>query len=158
MKAFFSARSPLWQIVITLTLFPLFMLAAYSKQHDTQEFNQLDAAVLIAAACVLLFIGIYTVMLVVYNRRHPSTKVSVFGISPVELKDEDEGMQMLTARATRAVYTYHTVTLPLLGFALLYLPSSIYTTLTGLMLLLLGHYVVYWRAIWPAFQDLPDES
>ena len=158
MKAFFSARSPLWQIIITLALFPLFMLVAYSKQHDTQAFNQLDAAVLTVAGLVFFLVGLYTAMLVSYNRKHPSTKVSVFGISPVELKDEDEGMQMLTSRATRAVYTYHTVALPLLGLALVYLPSSIYTSLAGLMILLLGHYIVYWRAIWPAFQDLPEES
>ena len=158
MKALFSARSPLWQMIATLILFPLLMLAAYSRQHDTKEFNERDALVLIAGAIVAVLFAAYVAMLLVYNRRNPQTKVNIFGMSPVELKNEDEGMRMVTARATEHVYKYHTFAIPLIALVLVYMPQSVYATLSGLMILLLGHYAVYWRAIWPAFQEPTDET
>ncbi len=158
MKASFSARSPLWQIVATLILFPLLMLVAYSRQNDTTEFNKLDLFVLIAGAVVLLLFAAYILMLIQYNRHHPENKVGLFGMSPIELKNEDEGMSMFTAHATQRVYKYYTFALPFTALILLYLPHSIYITLTVLMLLMIGHYIIYWHAIWPVFKELPDET
>ncbi|RYF28796.1 MAG: hypothetical protein EOO17_04015 [Chloroflexi bacterium] len=65
--------------------------------------------------------------------------------------------RMITARATRLVYRFHTFALPLAAVLLIYLPLSIYSALSCLFVLSLGHYATYWYAIWPAFKESEEE-
>lgn len=157
MKPLFSARSPLWQIAAVIILYPLLMLIAYARSQNVDSFTTADAYSLAYAAIALVLTGLYITMLVRYNRRHPNSKIDLTSSTPAELKEEDEGMRMITARATRLVYRFHTFALPLAAVLLIYLPLSIYSALSCLFVLSLGHYATYWYAIWPAFKESEEE-
>lgn len=88
-----------------------------------------------------------------YNKTHPKNKISLTQVRPAELNDDDERLTGVTARATRNVYIYHNLALPILGLALLFVQPTLSTTIILIGILTMGHYVAYWIGIKPALQD-----
>ena len=148
MKQFFNARSPLWPCVFLMIFFAFVGNIALGK---TLNLGTLASSILAVAAITIC--ASYLMAIARYNCRHPKHPVKYWGLLPAELKDEDEGMRMFTARATRRVYIYHSVMLPLagLGYALL-LPSPV-IMVCAFALLAVGQVVTYWIAMWPVFRD-----
>lgn len=141
-----------------MLLYGVFFYAAIliAKRHDTlnQEVLQLNHTLTLVAALVLvLVVAAYTVQIMHYNHLHPKTPIRYLGLLPPELKEEDEGMRMFTARATRRVYIFHATFLPI--FAILYaylLPPPVYVV-SGLAFLVLGHFGIYLATIWPVLGE-----
>lgn len=154
MKKLFNARSPFWQLL----LYGVFFYAAIliTKRQDTTnpELLQLNHTLTFVAALALVFVGImYAVQIVRYNRTHQKSKIRFFGLFPPELQEEDEGMRMFTARATRRVYIFHATCLPILAISYAYLlPPPVYVV-AGLAILTIGHFGIYLATIWPVLGE-----
>lgn len=154
MKKLFNARSPFWQLILYGTFFYAAILIA--KRHETKdaELLQLNYSLSFAAGVLLIVIGIaYAVQIIRYNKIHKNTPIRYFGLFPPELKEEDEGMRMFTARATRRVYIFHATFLPILAIIYVYiLPSAVYA-IAGLAFLVIGHFAIYLTSIWPVLEE-----
>ena len=148
-KKLIDIRSPLWQLLAILLFYPTALLIAY--RNDTSDPQHWTVATLMALSLVVfIYVGALGLRTMLHNRKNPSAKINPWSIVPLELKEEDEGMRMITGRATRQTYIYDSAAIPLLALALLFLPHNIYIALTGVVLLSVGHYAVYWRYIWKA--------
>ncbi|TYR74185.1 hypothetical protein FZC79_15320 [Rossellomorea vietnamensis] len=78
-----------------------------------------------------------------YNRRNPEDKIKP-SIIPMELREEDEGMQWLTFKATRKVYIFYAFAIPL-GIALTaYLNHLPYFSIILLAVMGMVQYLIYW--------------
>lgn|GEM_PF-3199403 len=158
MKQIFSIKSPIWQILAATLLYVVVLLITYDKQHSPAEgFTPARIGLFVAAALAILYSIIYTTAISRYNKRNPHDTLSITGVKPAELRDEDEGMRMITARATERVYRYHSFALPLSMVFIALSDASAYGVSTILFLLTLGHYLTYWRGIWPAFGEAAEE-
>ena len=158
MKNVFSVKSPLWQIVAASLLYAVLVLVSIDSQApDVRGMTAVRAGIISLAAIVFLYSILYSLALHRHNKRTPLDQLSVTGVKPAEIRDEDEGMQILTAKATLRVYRYHSFALPLAMAVIVLAGSSAIQTITILFAVILGHYVVYWHAIWPAFKESNDE-
>lgn len=158
MKQIFSIKSPIWQIIGAAHLYIVALLTTYDKQHGASEvFTPAGIGILAVASLIILYSAIYAIAISRYNKQNPHAKLSITGVKPAELRDEDEGMRMITARATERVYRYHSFALPLSMVFIALSDASAYGVSTILFLLTLGHYLTYWRGIWPAFQETTEE-
>ncbi len=154
MKKLFSARSPFWQLLLYGVFFYAAILIA--KQHETahEELLQLNQLLVFIAAILLLVIAtLYAITMIRYNRKNPKNPIRYWGLLPPELKEEDEGMRMFTAQATRRVYIFHATFLPILAILYAYLLPPPITVLGGLAFLTLGHYTLYLVTIWPILSE-----
>lgn len=158
MKQLFSIKSPLWQIIAASFLYVILLLIIHDAPNDQSGLTPTRVGLLIGAAAVLLYTVIYIISVITYNKKHPDHRLSVTGIKPPEILDEDEGMNMLTARATKRVYRYHAFALPFLAVFITIIEASLTVVVTALFIATIIHYLVYWHAIWPAFQDTIDEE
>ncbi|MNL61940.1 hypothetical protein D3C87_1859190 [compost metagenome] len=96
---------------------------------------------------------VYTAAILRYNRRHSHTPIRALGLFPPELKEEDEGMRLFTARATRRVYIFHATFLPLFAILYAYLLPPPAIVIGGLAFLTLGHFALYLVTIWPVLGE-----
>lgn len=60
----------------------------------------------------LLIMGLYFGLLCIHNKRHPERKIKWITYIPYELREEDEGMQWVTYKATRKVYIFYYFAIP----------------------------------------------
>ncbi len=152
MQSIFSIRSPLWQIVSSIAMFIVLGLITYTEQNPNHSPIVTVMILLIglfAFGAIFIFAGLARK----YNKTHKHGKLNIWGFSPAELLQEDEGMRMFTGRATQRVYAYHAWALPATAIFITFTQGSVYVTLLALAVLTVGHYITYWRAIWPALQD-----
>ncbi|MGD6965652.1 hypothetical protein ACQCVP_04435 [Rossellomorea vietnamensis] len=78
-----------------------------------------------------------------YNRRNPGDKIKP-SVIPMELREEDEGMQWLTFKATRKVYIFYAFAIPL-GIALTaYFNHLPYFSIILLAVMGIVQYLIYW--------------
>ncbi|MGB3414648.1 MAG: hypothetical protein WBA28_08035 [Microbacteriaceae bacterium] len=152
MKKLFSARSPLWQISIysCFVVFGILILLDKEQPSVTGNFN---STMLILSAIVFALGITYCAQIFRFNKKHPKNMIRYWGLLPPEFKEEDEGMAMVTARATRNVYIFHASALPMACIAYIFFLPSALITFIGLSALLLGHFIVYWVSIWPAWSE-----
>ena len=150
MKKLFNARSPFWQLLIYWIFFYAAILITKRDETTDQALLQINNVLVSLSALGLVVIGaIYAFIMYRYNRKHPKNPIRYAGLLPPELKEEDEGMRMFTARATRRVYIFHATFLPILAMIYtLWLPSPSYM-IGGLAFLTLGHFTIYLLTIWP---------
>jgi hypothetical protein len=157
MKYLPSAKSPFWQLLFAVQFFALaYVLATNGPifQNDTDSVNAmipLGALILVATFLITALLGLMAVQR--HNKTHPKDKLNIFQITPPELMDDDERLTGVTAKATRNVYLYHNVALPILAVVLLFAHPSLPTVVILVGLLTIGHYIAYWIGIKPALQN-----
>lgn len=152
-KKLLNARSPLWQLLI----FGVFFYAAIlitereTTGAEPRDVNQL--LIFVATLALVALCTVYVVQILRYNRTHSNTPIRFLGLFPPELKEEDEGMRMFTARATRRVYIFHAIFLPILAIAYVYLLPPPVLVVAGLAFLVLGHFSIYLATIFPVLGE-----
>ncbi|QTD39415.1 hypothetical protein [Sporosarcina sp. Te-1] len=60
----------------------------------------------------ILFLILSIILVIVHNKRYPEDKMQLWTLVPYELREEDEGLQYYTYRATRKVYIFFAHALP----------------------------------------------
>lgn len=81
-----------------------------------------------------------------YNKRYPHDAVKA-SIIPMELREEDEGVQWITFKATRKVYIFYTFAIPI-GIALTaYLNHIVYFPIILLAVMGTLQYIIYWTSM-----------
>jgi hypothetical protein len=153
LRKLFNTRSPFWQLLIYSVFFFAAILTVTQKTSGADLFGINYILTVISAVVLIVLSVIYTVQVVRYNRRHPKTPIRFFGLLPPELKEEDEGMRMFTARATRRVYIFHATLLPIFAIIYLYFLLSPVYVITGLAFLVIGHFAIYLGTIWPVLGE-----
>lgn len=157
MKNLFKARSPFWQLITYTAFFFAAVLIALRPDITSPSQLELNNFLSLAAVVILFLIGLAQLVTILrYNRRHPQTPIRYYGIFPPELHEQDEGMRSFTAKATRKVYIFHAIFLPIFAiiFALLNPPNVL--VIAGLAFLVLGHFTIYLITIWPVLQEEGD--
>ena len=153
MSRIFSARSPLWQISIYTLLFIFAFIVQSVREGVFERSLTSGVAIWVIALLALALAIIYGFSILSYNRKHPQNRIRYWGMLPPEFQEEDEGLAALTARATRRVYIFHASLLPVFSFIYIYfLPAPLWV-IAGLAILVLGHFIIYWVSIWPAWSD-----
>ena len=146
MKQLFSIRSPFWTCIFILLFF---IVTGYMLLED--NFN-IDAPWRLAmAGVVLLLCLVYIFAIYRHNVKNPNYPIKYLGIP--ELKDEDEGMRMFTARATYRVYIFHSFALPLAAIIYVLMQPPAIIVLAMFALLALGQVIVYWVSMWPVYSN-----
>ncbi|MGF2616204.1 hypothetical protein FZC84_00315 [Rossellomorea vietnamensis] len=78
-----------------------------------------------------------------YNRMNPEDKIKP-SVIPMELREEDEGLQWLTFNATRKVYIFYAFAIPF-GIALTaYFNDVPYFSIILLAVMGIVQYLIYW--------------
>lgn len=157
MKHLPSAKSPFWQMLFAAQFFILaylLIIGELSIGNGTYSMGiTIPFSILALVAIFFTTTALALIAIRNYNKTHPKNKISLTQVRPAELNDDDERLTGVTARATRNVYIYHNLALPILGLALLFVQPTLSTTIILIGILTMGHYVAYWIGIKPALQD-----
>lgn len=153
LKKLFTTRSPFWQLLIYSLFFFVAFLTIVRQTGDNEPPQLNNILTLIAVTILIILSGIYTVQVFLYNRKYPKNPIRYYGFLPPELKEEDEGMRMFTARATRRVYIFHATLIPIFAILCVYLLPSHAVIVAGLAILVIGHYGIYLATIWPVLGE-----
>lgn len=128
-------QSPLFNSVLIIC-FGLIMVGEYYSAH-VPPWLIVDPMYL--GIPILIIIAIIPF----YNKMHPHDRVKP-SVIPMELREEDEGMQWITFKATRKVYIFYAFAIPL-GIGLTayfnhisYLPIILFAVM-GVV-----QYLIYW--------------
>ncbi|WP_025027077.1 hypothetical protein [Caldalkalibacillus mannanilyticus] len=106
----------------------------------------LSVTIIIGGIVLPIFLLVYSVLLFKLDKTH------LFTLKPPEINDEDEGSQLIYNMATRRVYTYYTILIPILTIAVLFISLSPWT-LSGFSIILslvvvsLIHYIIYYKTV-----------
>src|SRR5690625_3810870 len=57
--------------------------------------------------------AIYIALVVIHNHRNPDKKIALITFIPYELREDDEGIQWYTFKATRKVYIFYSMVIPI---------------------------------------------
>ncbi|MGM0845663.1 MAG: hypothetical protein ACQEUT_11850 [Bacillota bacterium] len=128
-------QSPLFNCLLILC-FGLIMIGEHYAAH-VPAWLIIDPMVL--GIPILIIIAIIPI----YNRRYPDDKIKP-SVIPMELREEDEGMQWLTFKATRKVYIFYAFAIPV-GIALIsYFNKVPYFSIILLAVMGIAQYLIYW--------------
>lgn len=157
MKHLPSAKSPLWQMLFAGHFF-VFAYILITRGFNLTNYTLPMRFTIPPEVLALLGTLLITVILAAtavrrHNRTHPKDKISMLQVMPPEFNDGDERLSSITANATRNVYSYHNLALPILAITLLLLQPPLPTTLVLVGSLTIGHYIAYWIGIRPALKD-----
>lgn len=152
MKSTFNARSPLWQILFIILFFCFLGLNAHEQDANSLA-NQYAVLNVLLGVVLVAYLGIYSFSIQAYNKTNPLKKIKLTGYTPAELNDEDEITELITARATRATYVFHSFAIPLFAVVAVIFSADIYITLVMMAMLAIGHYAIYWYKIWPILRE-----
>lgn len=160
MKQLFNVRSPLWQILSYGLFFGAAILIVQRPEiTDPSSLHTNYIVSFVIGVVLLIILGLYMLMYIRHNRMHPKNRIRYFGLLPPEFREEDEGLQSFTAKATRRVYIFHASALPVMGmiYVYLYLYFEVILSPTlvvsGLGVLVLSHFIIYFVSIWPVLRD-----
>mgnify|MGYP000586769846 CR=1 FL=1 len=92
----------------------------------------------------LLLLGLFLVLILIHNRRHPTDKLSLISWTPYEFKEEDEGMRWITLQACRKVYVFYYVAIPIGALLIMVFRSYSFVPLLVLFVMGAGQYWLYW--------------
>lgn len=128
-------QSPLFNVVLVLGL-GLIMLSEKYSGHLPAWFD-IDPMVL--GIPILILVGIIPF----YNLMNPNEKIKP-SVLPMELREEDEGMQWLTYKATRSVYVFFALFIPPAIALIAYLNEIVYLPIIVLIFMGVSQYLIYW--------------
>lgn len=135
-------RSPLVMIVMLIYLGVL-----YVGVHEGWPYRML------VYPFFTLFIVYFGVMMI-HNKKHPNRKINIFTYIPYELREEDEGLQWITYKATRKVYIFYYFAIPC-GILLVTVFHSVIPYFPIWLLVSFGvtQYLIYWFEIRKIFKE-----
>lgn len=139
-------RSPIWGYFFLVVFFASMALNVVES----------DLTVWIAAVVVAVTVVVsttYTIALSRWNKQHLKHPIRYWGLIPPELKEEDEGMQMFTARATRRVYIYFGWAIPATAFIYVLTNPSPLMMIGLFAALAFGQQIIYYVAMLPVFKE-----
>ncbi|WP_226672053.1 hypothetical protein [Rossellomorea aquimaris] len=128
-------QSPIFNVVLIIGL-GLVMIGDHYAEH-IPAWLVVDPMVLGVPILILM------ALIPIYNKRHPTSRIKP-SVIPMEMREEDEGMQWLTFKATRKVYIFFAFAIPI-GIALTaylqhipYLPVVLFSVMGAMQ------YLIYW--------------
>lgn len=77
----------------------------------------------------------------------PEHKIKMGTFKPQEYLEDDEMFEEITKQATKKVYTYYTMILPILAAWYFILPISKTWMIMGILILAAGQYWIFYRTI-----------
>jgi hypothetical protein len=128
-------QSP-WFNSVLILCFGLIMVGEYYSTH-IPTWLIIDPMVLGIPILIILAVIPF------YNRRNPHNPVKP-SIIPMELREEDEGMQWITFKATRNVYIFYAFAIPLAIALTAYLNRIPYFPILLLIVMGVAQYLIYW--------------
>lgn len=128
-------QSPLFNIVLILGL-GIIMIGNYYSEH-VPGWLTIDPMVL--GIPILIMIAIIPL----YNKRHPEEPIKA-SLIPMEMREEDEGMQWLTFRATRKVYIFFALSIPVAIALTAYFNHIPYLPIILFIFMGVAQYLIYW--------------
>ncbi|MGM8211547.1 hypothetical protein ACLIBH_02015 [Virgibacillus sp. W0430] len=94
---------------------------------------------------VIIFFVTYLGLLIYHNKKYPNKKINIITYIPYELREEDEGMQWATYKATRKVYIFYYFAIPASIVFVTILHTVIpYIAIWILVVLGVIQYFIYW--------------
>ena len=157
MKKDFRVQYPLWQMAFIVLL----GLMIFSITGASTEFIHTDDKLLIGAEfppleSILLFsfifltfllIVIFSLKLTKHNKQHPTQKLSMWQIRPIEYLEQDEGMTHITRKAVQKVYTFFVWALPLMAVIYMVFEIPKQWMIFGILLLAFMQYLIYYLEV-----------
>ena len=154
----FRLQMPLWNAgLIFIGMIILFSVVyAYETWNNefqtivdgTFQINYLPYILFICGAILfIIFILMFSLKLIQYNKMNPTRKMNLFSLSLIQLPefiDDDEMMQQITNTATRKIYVYYSYMIPLIVL-LLFFPLHRYVYILAISLIIIGQYIIYYR-------------
>lgn len=110
-------------------------------------FSLMDTQVVLARFCfgvLVMFTFLWFILTKRYNRNNPDDKIKLFGLTPSEFREIDEGQQWVTYKACRNVYIYYGFALPITAGVCFLFSHNTLIPLICIGFLGLGQYIVYW--------------
>ena len=154
----FRLQMPLWNAGLIFIAMIILFSVVYAYETWNNEFqtavdgtfqiNYLPYILFICGAILfIIFILMFSLKLIQYNKMNPTRKMNLFSLSLIQLPefvDDDEMMQQITNTATRKVYVYYSNMIPLIVI-LLFFPLPRYIYIGAVSLIFIGQYVIYYR-------------
>ena len=128
-------QSPLFNIVLILGL-GIIMIGNYYSEH-VPGWIKIDPMVL--GVPILIMIAIIPL----YNKRNPGDPIKP-RILPMEMREEDEGMQWLTFKATRKVYIFFALFIPVAIALTAYFNHIPFLPIILFIVMGVAQYLIYW--------------
>lgn len=157
MKKDFRVQYPLWQMAfIVLFGFMAFSFTGVSSEFNQNsegfsyslEFNSIESIFLFGA----LFISIISIFLFIrkisnHNKQHPTQKLSMWQIRPLEYLEQDEGMMHITRKGSQKVYTFFVWALPFTAVIYMVFELPRFWMIFGILFLALMQYLIYYLEV-----------
>jgi len=138
-------RTPLWTLIFTLLTYILLAIILAQREYGN---SSILAAIAVGFTVVTFsLIGIHLGAQKKYNAKNPENKIQFFGLVPPELRDDDEMTQSVSSLATRRVYIYLSILLPLFALIYVYYQPEPLATLAMFATLSITSILVYWQNI-----------
>jgi uncharacterized membrane protein YcaP (DUF421 family) len=128
-------QSPIFNALLVLGLGMIMLGNHYSK--DVPGWLNIDPLVL--GIPILILIS----AIPIHNLRNPKNKVKP-SLIPMEFKEEDEGLEWITYKATRKVYIFFASFLPIAIALTAYLNHILYFPVILLTVMAVVQYLVFW--------------
>ena len=97
---------------------------------------------------LIILLLVYFGLLLFHNKKNPENRINWITFIPYELREDDEGLQWITFKATRKVYIFYTFAIPV-GIVLFAMYQTLIPYFTIWMLVAFGviQYLIYWLEI-----------
>lgn len=128
-------QSPLFNIVLIIGL-GIIMIGNHYSEH-VPTWLSIDPLVLGVPILVLL------AAIPLYNKRNPQDPIKA-SLIPMELREEDEGMQWLTFKATRKVYIFFATAIPIAIALTAYFNHIPYLPIILFIIMGITQYLIFW--------------
>ena len=128
-------QSPLFNIVLIFGL-GIIMIGNRYSEHVPSWLN-IDPMVL--GIPILIMIAIIPL----YNKRNPEDPIKA-SLIPMEMREEDEGMQWVTFKATRNVYIFFAFSIPVAIALTAYFNHIPYLPIVLLIVMGISQYLIFW--------------
>lgn len=149
-RKLFDARSTIWQLLFALLVVAWFTYSAETMLDSRGGYS------LAYDAVHAVILGLFAIVAIVaqiiirnYNAKYPDQKMRLWDIRPPEVLSGDEMFEKASSDATRKVYLYSNVALPILVVVVLFYMAFPVGAGLSFALYLTGYYLTYLRAIWP---------
>ena len=96
---------------------------------------------------LVIYMTVFSWKVYRHNKKMPNQKINMLSFRPQEYMEDDELFQEITKRATKRVYSYFVVALPVLAGFYMGLPIGRTWMIFGILFVALGQYWIYYRTI-----------
>ncbi|MBB4824945.1 hypothetical protein HNO89_002171 [Sporosarcina luteola] len=133
---------------LAIMVIPLSLGAAYIGVQERWPY------VMIIPFINVLIVLLSIILVTIHNKRFPKDTMRLWTLIPYELREEDEGMQYYTYRATRKVYIFFALALPFSLLLYVIFGNLIkYSDVILLCLLYTAQLLIFWLEIRKAYVE-----